>query len=265
MTIDYAVADAVATITLNRPDAMNALSLEMKRELLAALERARDDARVRAVLLTGSGRAFCAGQDLREHAGGMADGDAKPINAKLMNTVREHYNPIVRLVTGMGKPVVAAVNGVAAGAGAGLAFACDLRIAAEGARFVMAFSGVGLAPDTGVSWTLQRLAGPAVARELLLLGEPVDAQRALRLGLVNRVVPDGELPAVAGELARRLAAGPTAAYAATKRALDFAAVHTLDEALELEAELQEACAATEDHRAAVKAFLEKRRPTFSGR
>ncbi|GGM83710.1 enoyl-CoA hydratase [Thermopolyspora flexuosa] len=265
MTVSYAVADAVATITLNRPDAMNALSLEMKLELLGALERARDDAGVRAVLLTGSGRAFCAGQDLREHSAGMAGGANGVAEKPLMNTVREHYNPIVRLLAGMGKPTVAAVNGVAAGAGAGLAFACDLRIAAEGARFVMAFAGVGLAPDSGVSWTLQRLAGPAVARELLLLGEQVDAERALRLGLVNRVVPGDELPTVAGELARRLAAGPTVAYAATKRALDFAAVHTLDEALELEAELQAGCAATEDHRAAVKAFLEKRRPTFSGR
>lgn len=259
MTITYDVADAVATITLNRPDALNALNLELKLELLAALERAAADDAVRAVLLTGAGRAFCAGQDLREHGGGLAAGTG------LHDTVRKHYNPIVRTLAGMGKPTVAAVNGVAAGAGAGLAFACDLRIAADGARFVMAFAGVGLAPDTGVSWTLQRLAGPAVARELLLLGETVDAPRALELGLVNRVVPGEELAETTGGLARRLAAGPTAAYAATKRALDFAATGGLDETLALEAELQDACAATADHREAVTAFLEKRRPTFSGR
>jgi Enoyl-CoA hydratase/carnithine racemase len=259
MTITYDVADAVATITLNRPDSLNSLTREMKLELLAALERAAADADVRAVLLTGAGRAFCAGQDLREHGNALAAGGG------LDDTVRRHYNPIVRTLTGMGKPTVAAVNGVAAGAGAGLAFACDLRVAAEEARFVMAFAGVGLGPDTGVSWTLQRLAGPALARELLLLGETVDAARALELRLVNRVVPGAELAAAAGELARRLAAGPTAAYAATKRALDFAATGTLSDALDLEAELQDALAATADHREATRAFLEKRKPTFTGR
>ena len=149
MTITYDVADAVATITLNRPDSLNSLTREMKLELLAALERAAADADVRAVLLTGAGRAFCAGQDLREHGNALAAGGG------LDDTVRRHYNPIVRTLTGMGKPTVAAVNGVAAGAGAGLAFACDLRVAAEEARFVMAFAGVGLGPDTGVTGSPQ--------------------------------------------------------------------------------------------------------------
>lgn len=259
MTILYDVTDAVATITLNRPDAMNSLTAALKSDLLDALGRARDDDGVRAVLLTGAGRAFCAGQDLREHADNLLAGHG------LGDTVREHYNPIVRLLTGMGKPAVAAVNGVAAGAGASLAFACDLRVASDRAKFAMAFTGIGLAPDSGASWTLQRLVGPARARELLLLGDPVDAARALEIGLVGRVVPAGETLPTARELATRLAAGPTVAYAATKRALDFAAAHTLDETLELEADLQAECAKTEDHQAATRAFLAKERPIFTGR
>src|SRR5690606_31648703 len=181
--IRYDVADAVATITLDRPDAMNSLTAELKTALLEALRKAAADSGVRAVLLTGSGRAFCAGQDLREHAANLEAGRG------LADTVREHYNPIVQLITTMDKPVVAAVNGVAAGAGAALAFACDLRVASEKTRFALAFSGIGLAPDSGASWTLQRLVGLGRATELLLLGEPVSAERALELGLVTRVVP----------------------------------------------------------------------------
>ena len=182
------MTDAVATITLDRPDAMNSLTAEVKAALLAALRRAREPTSgVRAVLLTGSGRAFCAGQDLREHAANLEAGRG------LADTVREHYNPIVELITTMAKPVVAAVNGVAAGAGASLAFACDLRVASEKAKFAMAFAGIGLAPDSGASWTLQRLVGLGRASELMLLGEPVDAARALELGLVTRVVPADEL------------------------------------------------------------------------
>jgi 2-(1,2-epoxy-1,2-dihydrophenyl)acetyl-CoA isomerase len=259
MSILYDVQDAVATITLNRPESMNSLTTDLKTELLGALERSRDDDRVRAVLLTGAGRAFCAGQDLREHAANLEAGRG------LDGTVRDHYNPIVRTLTGMGKPVVAAVNGVAAGAGASLAFACDLRVASDRAKFAMAFAGIGLAPDTGASWNLQHLVGPARARELLLLGEPVDAARALELGLVNQVVPGDEVVAAARELAVRLAQGPTLAYAAIKRALDFAAAHSLDETLELEADLQDAAAKTEDHVNATRAFLDKQRPVFNGR
>lgn len=258
-TVRYEVADGVATITLNRPDAMNALTVEMKLALVEALVRAVDDDAVRAVLLTGAGRAFCAGQDLREHADNLEAG------AGLGGTVRQHYNPIVRALAGMPKPVVAAVNGVAAGAGAGFAFACDVRVAAEGARFSMAFSGIGLAPDSGTSWTLQRLVGRGRALELLMLAEPVTAEHAREIGLVQRVVADAELPDAARDLATRLASGPTVAYGAIKQAVDFAAGHGLAEALEREAELQEACAATDDHLNATRAFLDKRRPTFSGR
>ncbi|GGO27898.1 enoyl-CoA hydratase [Microbispora rosea subsp. aerata] len=259
MTVTYDVDEAVATITLNRPDALNSLTVAAKLDLLDALRRAAGDASVRAVLLTGAGRAFCAGQDLREHAGNLDRG------LGLMNTVREHYNPIVLAVATMEKPVVAAVNGVAAGAGAALAFACDFRVAAENAKFSMAFTGIGLAPDSGASWTLQRLVGPARAREMLLLGEVVDAARALEIGLVREVVPADRLASAARELAVRLAQGPTRAYAATKAALDYAASCSLAEALEREAELQDQCAATADHAAATKAFLNKERPGFEGR
>lgn len=245
-------------ITLNRPDAMNSLTTPMRADLLTAVERAQGDASVRAVVLTGAGRAFCAGQDLREHADKLERGIG------LDDTVRMHYNPIVRAITSMGKPVVAAVNGVAAGAGASLAFACDFRVASEKAKFVMAFTGIGLAPDSGASWTLQRLVGLARARELLLLGEAVDARRALELGLVSRIVPDEEVLTVALDLAVRLAHGPTLAYAATKKALNFAATHSLSDSLDLEAAVQDECAATADHVSATKAFVNKEQPVFEG-
>jgi 2-(1,2-epoxy-1,2-dihydrophenyl)acetyl-CoA isomerase len=255
----YDLVAGVATITLNRPDAMNSLTAETKSALLEAVERARDDTAARAVVLTGSGRAFCAGQDLREHAANLDAGRG------LNGTVREHYNPIVRAIAELPKPVIAAVNGVAAGAGASLAFACDLRIASEKASFTTAFTKIGLAPDSGMSWTLQRLVGRAKALELLLLSEPLKAPEALELGLVNRVVPVDRLADVVGALAVTLAAGPTAAYGAVKAAVDHASTSDLASALEKEAELQDACASTSDHTAATKAFLQKEQPVFEGR
>jgi 2-(1,2-epoxy-1,2-dihydrophenyl)acetyl-CoA isomerase len=258
-TVVYEVAHAVATITLNRPKSMNSLTAETKAALLAALERAAGDDGVRAVLLTATGRAFSAGQDLREHAENLSGGRG------LDDTVRRHYNKIITVVTEMPKPVLAAVNGVAAGAGAALAFAADLRVAADTASFLMAFTRVGLGPDSGASWTLQRLVGAGKAVELLMLAEPIDAAEALRIGLVSRVVPAAELPEAARELAERLAKGPTRAYAAVKVAVRHAATADLADALEKEAELQEACAATEDHRQATVAFVAKQPPTFEGR
>ena len=255
----YDLAEGVATITLNRPDAMNSLTAETKNALLEAVERARDDEGARAVVLTGSGRAFCAGQDLREHAANLEAGKG------LDGTVREHYNPIVLALAELPKPVVAAVNGVAAGAGASLAFACDLRIASEKASFATAFTKIGLAPDSGMSWTLQRLVGRAKALELLMLAEPVRAAEALGMGLVTRVVPVGEEGPAARELAVALAAGPTVAYGAVKAAVDHATVNDLASSLEKEAGLQEACAETADHRAATTAFLKKEQPVFEGR
>ena len=257
--IQYDVDQSVATITLDRPDALNALTVELKVALREALERAASDDGVRAVVLTGAGRAFCVGQDLREHADSLAAGDSA------LDTVRRHYNPIVRAIAEMPKPVVAAVNGMAAGAGASLAFACDLRVASEKAGFLMAFAKVGLGPDTGASWTLPRLVGLGRAAELLMLAEPIDAARALELGLVNSVVPGDDLAKTVADLAGRLAAGPTKAFAGIKRALAVAATSDLATALETEADVQAACGATADHRNATTAFVAKQSPTFEGR
>ncbi len=250
---------AIATITLNRPEARNALTAEMKNGLLAALREAGADSGVRAVVLTGAGHAFCAGQDLREHAGLLDAGDTS------VDTVRQHYNPIIMTITGMPKPVIAALGGVAAGAGASLAFACDFRIAARRASVLMAFARVGLGADSGASWTLQRLVGAARAAEMLLLADPLAADKALSYGLVNSVVADDELAAAVHELAARLAAGPTAAYAAIKQSLVFAATHGLAESLELEARLQAELGRTADHRAATAAFVGKQQPVYQGR
>jgi enoyl-CoA hydratase/carnithine racemase len=258
-SISYDVDGAVATITLNRPDALNALTVEMKVALREALERASEDAAVRAVVLTGAGRGFCVGQDLREHADGLAAGDLA------LRTVRDHYNPIVRALAAMPKPVIAAVNGPAAGAGASLAFACDFRLASDKANFMMAFARVGLGPDTGASWTLQRLVGYGRAMAMLMLAEPVSAEQALEMGLVNAVVPGDTLAAAAAELAAKLAAGPTVAYAGIRRAMETAAHADMDTALETEAEVQAECGKTADHRDATEAFLAKQQPTFSGR
>jgi 2-(1,2-epoxy-1,2-dihydrophenyl)acetyl-CoA isomerase len=262
--VRWDLAGAVATITLNRPQAHNALTAEMKTALLGALREAAASPQVRAVLITGAGRAFCAGQDLREHAQ-LLEAAGTGTGPGATDTVREHYNPIVLTIAAMPKPVIAAVNGVAAGAGASLAFACDLRIAARGASFLMAFARVGLAADTGASWTVQRLAGAGRAAELMLLAEPLPADRALDFGLVNSVVEDADLPTAASALAARLAAGPTAAYAGIKEQLAFAAGHDLAASLEKEAEVQEALGRTADHQAATLAFTQKQQPTYQGR
>jgi 2-(1,2-epoxy-1,2-dihydrophenyl)acetyl-CoA isomerase len=258
-SVEYDLAEGVATITLARPDAMNSLTAETKTELREAVQRARDDTAVRAVLLSGSGRAFCAGQDLREHAANLDAGRG------LAGTLEDHYAPIVLALSRMAKPVVAAVNGVAAGAGLSLILACDLRIASEKASFATAFTKIGLAPDSGMSWTLQRLVGRAKALELLLLADPVRAAEALELGLVHRVVPPEDLDGAARQLATRLAAGPTVAYGAIKAGLEHAAATDLAGALAKEAELQKACAETADHVSATKAFLQKEQPVFEGR
>ena len=262
MTDDLVVdrAGAVATVRMNRPESMNSLSRALKDALVDALAHVAEDETVRAVVLTGTGRGFCVGQDLHEHASLLQAADPAPLS-----TVVEHYNPIVESLAGMGKPVIAAVNGMAAGAGAGFAFACDFRIAAESARFMLAFAGVGLGLDSGVSWTLPRLIGSARATALALLAEPIDAQAAFDMGLVNAVVPDANVLAAAQELATRLAAGPTTAYAAIKQALRFAGSCTLTEALAKEADLQDRAGTTADHSAAVAAFVAKQKPTFTGR
>ncbi len=244
----------VATLTLDRPAALNALTVPVKVALRDALGELAADRSVRAVILTGAGRAFCAGQDLAERQ----EPDAAPLDIEL----RERYNPIIRALRSMGQPVIAAVNGVAAGAGASLAFACDIRIAAEDARFVLAFGRIGLVPDSGATWFLPRLVGPAMAAELALVGDAVDAEAALRLGLVSKVVTGEELMPEARALAGRLAEGAPLATALTKEALARSATSTLDEALEGEATAQGIAGASADHAEGLAAFREKRPPRF---
>lgn len=251
--------DGVRTLTLNRPEAFNSLTVELKELLLAALTEAADAPDVRAVVLTGAGKAFCAGQDLKEHVAALRSDDPAPFR-----TVAEHYNPIVRALTGMPKPVIAAVNGTAAGAGASFAYACDLRIAGESTKFLMAFATIGLTADSGASWTLPRLIGYGRAMEMMLLAKPVTAERALEIGMVTQVVPDADVLTTAVELASRMATGPTTGYGKIKEALLTGAGADLEAALECEGAGQNLLGATTDHREAVDAFVEKRTPTFTG-
>jgi 2-(1,2-epoxy-1,2-dihydrophenyl)acetyl-CoA isomerase len=257
----YDVIGGVATLTLNRADAMNALNTELKVALRDTLQAVADDKQVRAVVLTGAGPAFCVGQDLREHATNLRDLSPD----ELFATVPEHFSKIALALATMPKPVVAAVNGVAAGAGASIAFACDFRLLADTAGINTAFAGIGLSTDTGTSWTLPRLVGQAKAIELLFQPATVPAKEALRLGLATKVVPADELADSTREFAKDLAAGPTEAYAAIKRAVAFSATHPLDESLTFEGEMMARTGSTEDHRGAVASFIAKERPVFHGR
>ncbi|GAA2997062.1 2-cyclohexenylcarbonyl CoA isomerase [Streptomyces fulvorobeus] len=263
-TVLVDVSDGLATITINRPDAMNAMNTEAKVALREALREAAADSAVRAVLLTATGRAFCVGQDLKEHVSKLAESGG-PDGGNALSTVREHYNPIVRAITGMEKPVVAGVNGVAAGAGFGFALAADYRVVADTASFNTSFAGVALTADSGVSWTLPRLIGGSRAADLLLFPRSVPAQEAYDLGIANRVVPAADLAKEAAAVARALAEGPTVAYASLKASMAYGASHTLSETLEKEDELQTRAGASQDHTIAVRAFLAKERPEYLGR
>ncbi len=255
-TVRRELRDGVLTLTLNRPDAMNAFTVEMKEGLLAALKDAARDRAIRAVVMTGAGRAFSAGQDLKERqAPGVAD---------LGTELRTRYNPIILAMRGLEKPIVGAINGVAAGAGISVAMACDIVIASEKATFIEAFARVGLVPDTGSTWFLPRLVGYARAAEMMFTGDPVDAATAERIGLVNRVVPHDHLMDEAGALARRLAAAAPLALALAKRALNRGLEGSLEEALDYEAQLQSVAGRSGDHREGVAAFVDKRPPTFTG-
>jgi 2-(1,2-epoxy-1,2-dihydrophenyl)acetyl-CoA isomerase len=257
----YTVSDGVATIALNRPEAMNSLNVATKVGLRDAVLQAAEDSAVRCVVLTGSGRAFCVGQDLREHVEILNSGSSD----ELFTTVPEHYNPTVQAVATMPKPVIAAVNGVAAGAGASLAFACDFRLLADSAGFNLAFTGIALSCDTGVSWTLPRLVGRAKAIELLYFPRTLPAAEAEELGLATKVVPAADLEQETLTLARRLASGPTVAFGAVRRSVAYSAGHDLASSLELEAEMMALTGATSDHTNAVASFVAKEKPTFEGR
>jgi 2-(1,2-epoxy-1,2-dihydrophenyl)acetyl-CoA isomerase len=256
------LTEGVATITLNRPDAMNSLDVATKQALLETVRTVAEDPAARCVVLTGTGRAFCVGQDLKEHIEILHSGSSE----QLFTTVDEHYNPIVTAIATMPKPVIAAVNGVAAGAGASLAFACDLRYLAEAGGFNLAFANVALSCDTGASYHLQRLVGRAKAIELLYFPRTLTAEESLDLGLATAVVAgDDDLGTVVGEVAARLAAGPTVALGAMRRSVAYAAGHSFEETLGFESRMMTETGSTEDHAAAVAAFIAKERPTFHGR
>jgi 2-(1,2-epoxy-1,2-dihydrophenyl)acetyl-CoA isomerase len=269
----YDVEAGVATLTLNRPEAMNSLDVATKVALIEAVTAAADDPAVRCVVLTGTGRAFCVGQDLKEHMetlglrdSGTPDPAVQADRAdRLFSTVPDHYNPLVTALLTMPKPVVAAVNGVAAGAGASLAFACDLRLLAHGAGFNLAFAGIGLSCDTGSSWTLPALVGRAKALELLYFPRTIPSEECLELGLATKVVPADALAEEVRQLARGLAAGPTQAYGAIRRSVAHSASHDLMSSLAFEADMMAMTGATEDHRAAVESFVAKQKPVFEGR
>jgi 2-(1,2-epoxy-1,2-dihydrophenyl)acetyl-CoA isomerase len=259
-TILLDLAEGVATITLNRPDKLNAFNEAMHAELALALDRIEADSAIRALLLTGAGRAFSAGQDLGDRV--MGEGDAPP---DLGETLDRLYNPLIRRLRHIERPVIAAVGGVAAGAGANLALACDLVLAARSAKFIQAFCRLGLVPDSGGTHVLPRLVGPARAMGLALLGEPLSAEQAAAWGLIWRVVDDEQLLPEATALARKLATQPTKGLSLIKRALNASAANTLDEQLDLERDLQREAGRSEDYCEGVRAFLEKRPATFRGR
>lgn len=255
-TILRETTEGVLTLTLNRPDALNSFIVEMKEELLAALKDAGRDKSIRVLILTGAGRAFSAGQDLKERQSvGVAD---------LGTELRIRYNPIILAMRRLEKPIIGAVNGVAAGAGISVALACDIVIASESASFMEAFGRVGLVPDTGSSWFLPRLVGYARAAEMVFTAGPVDAQTAERIGLVNRAVPAHQLMDEARSLATTLAAASPRALALAKRGLNRALASGLEESLEYEAQLQSIAGRSKDHAEGVAAFVAKRPPRFTG-
>ncbi|MEU4364444.1 enoyl-CoA hydratase-related protein [Promicromonospora sp. NPDC023987] len=251
---------AVAAITLDDPEHRNALTTVAKAALRDAVAEVARDEGVRAVVLTGSARAFCLGQDLGEHSKALADGPEAAFA-----TVREHYTPIVRDLLTMPKPVIAAVGGTCVGAGLGLALACDHRVFATGVKLATAFAGIGLTFDTGLSVTLPRAVGDARAKELLLFGRTFTAQEAIAWGISGETVAAEEVLPRAADLARQLADGPTTAFAQSKRLIEQAHGRSLDEALEAEALGQIRCGSTSDHTGAVAAFLDRRTPVFTGR
>ncbi len=255
-TVLHERRDGYAILTLNRPDRLNAFNEEQHLALRAALDECERDSSCRAVLLTGAGRGFCAGQDLSERTQMLGD------DIDLGKTLESLYNPLVRTIRAMPKPVICAVNGVAAGAGANIALACDIVIAAKSAKFIQAFSRIGLIPDSGGTWWLARILGEPRAKALALLAHPLAAEDAAAWGLIWKAVDDGKLMDEAARLAEGLADGPTAAYGLTKQAIHAASVNSLDRQLDLERDLQRVAGRSEEYSEGVSAFLEKRAPNY---
>lgn len=258
-TILFEITEGAARLTLNRPDRLNSFTVQMHEEVAEALGRVESEG-ARALLLTGAGRGFCAGQDLSDRA--VAPGGAA---VDLGESVEKRYNPLVRKLTSMPIPVVCAVNGVAAGAGANIAFACDIVLAARGAKFIQSFANIGLIPDSGGTWVLPRLAGQARAMGMALTGESIGAEKAEAWGLIWKCVDDEMLAEEAWALTQKLAAGPTRGLAATKKAIRGAWFNTLDEELDNERDLMRELGRSADYQEGVAAFMEKRKPAFTGK
>ncbi len=259
-TIIIEKKESVGRITLNRPSALNAINDAMGEELNSSLKEMEKEEKTRCLVITGAGRAFCAGEDVS----GLKERYGEGSHPSLGDHLRRKYHPMILRIRNMEKPVIARLNGIAAGSGASLALACDMRIASEEAGLKQAFIGVGLVPDSGSSWFLTRLLGPGRALELIMTGQTVDAKEAERLGLVTKAVPTAELDKTVDDLAHRLASGPTKALGLSKRITNRVSTLDLADALEYEALHQDIAGRTADHLEAVKAFLEKRQPKFSG-
>jgi 2-(1,2-epoxy-1,2-dihydrophenyl)acetyl-CoA isomerase len=256
-TLLYTVKDGICTITLNRPEVYNAFNEQLKKELNDALKEADKDAAVRCLVIRGAGdKAFCSGQDLKEHAGS---------NRSLKVSLEKSYNPMVRKIRTMEKPVIGMINGVAAGAGCSLALACDMRIMSSSAKLIEVFIRIGLVPDTGSHWFLSRLTGMARAFEYMATGRDISAEEAERVGLVNKVVPPEKLEAETMELAGRLAQAPTKAIGLIKRTLNKSLSSDLETILEYEATIQHIASQTSDYKEGVAAFIEKRKAVFQGK
>lgn len=258
-TIQFEITGGIARLTLNRPDKLNSFNVQMHDEVRAALAQVREDSDCRVLVITGAGRGFCAGQDLGDRA--VAPGASAP---DLGESIELRYKPLVLALRSLPKPVIAAVNGVAAGAGANIALACDLVIAAKSATFIQSFSKLGLVPDSGGTWTLPRLIGPARAIGLTFLGEKLSAEQAASWGLIWRCVDDAELAGVVDQLARQLAIAPTRGLARTKEAIHTSGLRTLEQQLDVERDFQRELGQSSDYAEGVAAFTEKRAPKFTG-
>ncbi|WP_293268727.1 2-(1,2-epoxy-1,2-dihydrophenyl)acetyl-CoA isomerase PaaG [Neptunomonas sp.] len=258
-TIEFAISEGIAVLTLNRPDSLNSFNAQMHSEVRSALKDVKRDKSVRCLLLTGNGRGFCAGQDLGDR--NVAPGSEAP---NLGESIEKNYSPMLRTIRSLEMPVICAVNGVAAGAGANIAFACDIVLAAKSASFIQAFCKIGLIPDCGGTWTLPRLVGPARAMALSLLGDKISAEQAEQWGMIWKSVENESLKDEAMAMAQHFASQPTKGLALIKRAIQASATNTFDEQLDLERDLQTLAGRTEDYREGVSAFIAKRKPAFKG-
>lgn len=259
-TIKFEIENTIATITLNRPNALNSFNVQMHQEVQEAMKTVKRDETIRCLLLTGSGKAFCAGQDLSDRT---VDVNQAPVD--LGDSLKKWYNPLVKSIVYLEKPVVCAVNGVAAGAGVNLALACDIVLAARSSYFIQAFSQVGLMPDCGGTWVLPRLLGPARARVLSMLAEKISAEKAENWGMIWRCIDDQHLYTEARGIAQQLAQGPTYALGMMKRALHASQNHSLNQQLDMERDLQRLLGRSDDYREGTRAFMEKRKPKFTGK